>query len=566
MPQNSANPQPSPSPPAETTKKAPADNSLLQNQSYPLLWLAAWWLWAAWACAGDWENTEAYSYGWFVPLFCAYFGWRRWTDRGQQLPTYEPSPQAMLLFLATSAGTVFLVPLIELVRQTPIYWRPLNWLIAGIAFSLTSLYLWAIGGRKLWSIMCFPMLLFFTAVPWPSALEVSLTQSLMLHVAANAAEVLNILGIPAQAQGQIVHLAVGPVGIDEACSGIRSLQTAVMLGFVFGEFFSLKLLARLAFFIAALLITFPINLLRTLTLCLIANYQGLDAINTWHDTVGYVFLGILILSAAALALGISRILGRENPVSPPTGATSVPPQLKEWITTLSSSPFSKIQKIKPLLATASILFGLSHLWYLVHEALYPGFQQPYYALRETSNVQINELEPESQKILLSDYGKSFRCLVPQNDLPCPMGYHIFWKTSRANGRALTHRPDVCMPGVGWQAKGKVTRERYTIAGKEIDWYVFNFFHPASGQHALMFWGLLTDNENIDIDFNRFVYLQRELITTFIRKAQRRFSVEVLALSLPVDSTTQRPDRKTIESLLNQYFTTASQATTASKQS
>ncbi len=553
-------PQPSESSPQNSeARHQEASSSLLshpliKHQAPALIWIALWWLWAAWACAGDWENTEAYSYGWFVPLFCIYFAWRRWSEFkiAHSLDTFIPSPLFNRLFIICSIVALITVPFFELVRQTPIYWRPLNWIITTIAFTLSSLYLWAMGGKRLFVLFFFPLLLFFTAIPWPSAIEIKITQSLMLHVAANAAEVLNILGIPAHAQAQIVHLTVGPVGIDEACSGIRSLQTAVMLGFVFGEFLSLAPISRIVFFILSLLVTFPINLLRTLALCLIAQFLGLDAINTWHDTVGYTFLALLILSCAGIAYLTGRYLGFTAP--PPLPESNISPKItaSAWQAFLNTSSIPKIQSTRIILIIGIAGFSASHGWYLIHEALYPKIETPRYAIREHSDIKIGDLEPESQKILLSDYGRSFRCITPKENLPCPMGYHIFWKTSRANGKALTHRPDICMPSVGWRIDGQVTRETYRLADRSIDWYVFNFVHPGSGQRALMFWGLLTDNENIDLDFNRFIYLQRELITTFIRKAQRRFSVEVLALSIPISSD-QAPSKTEIETLLNAYF-------------
>jgi exosortase len=545
------------SPPKKTahlTNSSFLSHPLLATQAPAFLWLALWWIWAAWACAGDWENTEAYSYGWFVPLLCFYFAWRRWSEFKitHNLSSLTPSPQIARLFIICSIVALITIPLMELVRQTPIYWRPLNWIITTIAFTLTSLYLYSAGGRILLRLFLFPILLFFTAVPWPSAIEINITQSLMLHVAANAAEILNILGIPARAQAQIIHLTVGPVGIDEACSGIRSLQTAVMLGFVFGEFLSLTLLSRLIFFTLAILITFPINLLRTLTLCLIAQFLGLNEINTWHDTVGYTFLAILILTTAGLAYLISRFFG-SRPQAPLTQPSSSPQfTTAAWQTYLASPVLSKIHPIRFILIAGIICFSASHIWYLTHEFLYPEIQTPRYTIQSQPQIQIGDLEPESQKILLSDYGKTFRCTTPPQNLPCPMGFHIFWKTSRANGKALTHRPDICMPSVGWKIDGEVTRKTYPLAGRPLDWYAFNFIHPASGQRALMLWGLLTDNQNIDLDFNRFIYLQRDLIATFIKKAQRRFSVEVLAISIPINENQQLSPTQ-IETLLNAYF-------------
>ena len=40
--------------------------------------------------SGEWSVNEQYTYGWFVPFFCAYLFWLRWEDR--------PEPEGILIF------------------------------------------------------------------------------------------------------------------------------------------------------------------------------------------------------------------------------------------------------------------------------------------------------------------------------------------------------------------------------------------------------------------------------------------------------------------------------------
>jgi len=58
-------------------------------------------------------------------------------------------------------------------------------------------------------------------------------------------------------------LGVGAVGIDEACSGVRSLQTAMMLSLFLGEMYRFGVLRRLALIGASLLFVLLANLSRT---------------------------------------------------------------------------------------------------------------------------------------------------------------------------------------------------------------------------------------------------------------------------------------------------------------
>ena len=71
-------------------------------------------------------------------------------------------------------------------------------------------------------------------------------QGLMRMVAHVAAETAMLLGIPAQVEGNLIRVSNGLVGVNEACSGIRSLQTSLMIGLLFGELKRLSVLRRVA--------------------------------------------------------------------------------------------------------------------------------------------------------------------------------------------------------------------------------------------------------------------------------------------------------------------------------
>ena len=49
-------------------------------------------------------------------------------------------------------------------------------------------------------------------------------------VAAIAAETMTLFGVPAQLEGNLIRVSSGLVGVNEACSGVRSLQTSLMIG------------------------------------------------------------------------------------------------------------------------------------------------------------------------------------------------------------------------------------------------------------------------------------------------------------------------------------------------
>ena len=95
-------------------------------------------------------------------------------------------------------------------------------------------------------LVAFPIGFFFVAVPWVTPMEAPIIQGLMHAIAALASETANLFGIPAQLEGNLIRVSTGLVGVNEACSGVRSLQTALMIGLLFGELKRLSIWRRIA--------------------------------------------------------------------------------------------------------------------------------------------------------------------------------------------------------------------------------------------------------------------------------------------------------------------------------
>src|SRR5213079_37671 len=112
-------------------------------------------------------------------------------------------------------------------------WRLLAWVHTAAVVLLTLLLIRCAGGVAWVRHFAFPVLFFFVAVPWPTLVETPVTQGLMRVVARVAAEVAMLFGTPAQVEGNLIRVSNGLVGVNEACSGIRSLQTSLMIGLLF---------------------------------------------------------------------------------------------------------------------------------------------------------------------------------------------------------------------------------------------------------------------------------------------------------------------------------------------
>src|SRR5437773_7330461 len=129
----------------------------------------------------------------------------------------------------------------------------------------------------------FPILFIFVAVPWVTPIEVPVVQGLMQIVAAIASEIAALFGIPAHLEGNLIRIPNGLVGVNEACSGVRSLQTSLMIGLLFGELKRLSILRRVVLVAVAAAIAFIGNCIRAFFLVWVAATQNLTAVGRWHD-------------------------------------------------------------------------------------------------------------------------------------------------------------------------------------------------------------------------------------------------------------------------------------------
>src|SRR5947207_5010126 len=320
--------------------------------------------------SSEWSVNEQYNYGWFVPFFALYLFWLRWQDR--------PAPEVRSQKLEVSSRLVAaIIGLAALLLLLPVRlfeigtpeWRPLGWIHTASVATLTLLYIWSAGGKPWLRHFAFPIAFFFVAVPWVTPIEVPIIQGLMRVVAAVAAETVTLFGIPAQLEGNLIRVSSGLVGVNEACSGVRSLQTSLMIGLLFGELKRLSILRRVMLVVGAIAIALTANFCRAVFLVWIAATENISEVKRWHNLAGYAILGLVFVGT----LGLAYLLGRKKPsdavvagVSPANmgqlQSTRVPLQSPG-----TSLPFPASYFLFALCWIVAVELG-AHFWYRVHES------------------------------------------------------------------------------------------------------------------------------------------------------------------------------------------------------
>ena len=159
-----------------------------------------------------------------------------------------------------------------------------------VILSLCGIYF--VGGRSWLGHFAFSICFIFTTVPWPAVFEELITQGLMRVSTTITVHSLNLFGIPALHHGNVIDLHTGLVGIDEACSGIRSFPAAIMISLFLGELYRMIWQRRVILIVCGILIAFLCNVGRTFLLCLVAAKDGIESMSNWHDPAGFTILSI----------------------------------------------------------------------------------------------------------------------------------------------------------------------------------------------------------------------------------------------------------------------------------
>ena len=531
------------------------------------LWVlvAGYWLWMIWACSGEWSNNQDYNYGWFVPPLGLYFWWKRHerpraavTSDEWQVTGSPGSRGCRLAWVVVLVSLLLIFP-IELVRQTPIHWRPVLWSIGLIAFTNTLAVAWLTGGRTSLQTVLFPAAFMLLGVPWPTFVENAISFPLMQLVTQWSVGLVHLLGYPATAAGTTITLPNCTVGVEEACSGLRSLQTALMVGAASGELTRLRTGARLGLLLVAFVLALAGNQVRVLMLVMAGISGGNAAVSQVHDAAGYVVLAILHGGVGLAAWAMGKLGGGGSLKDQETKRLK-DEEIKrpDAVERYESSKVARWESGKVggwvVLGLAGLAVVLAHGWFWWRGSMAPPPKLAMLAPAASGDFQADDnVPPEILGVLGPDeyrYVRELRDGVPGK----VAGYHFYWRPRKGNANQLYHRPDRCMPGAGWRIEGEVERRSVRLGEREFVFNVFPFRGP--GGPALMLWGSFLNGEPVEIEFNNDVYLNTANLAQFIRTGTRTYSYEVAALIMPYEGA--RPTPAQIEAFANRVFTATDQ--------
>jgi exosortase len=253
-----------------------------------------WAYWGTFASIGEkWATDPQYAHGFLVPVFAVYLLWRR----REQLARSDSRPRWW--------GVGVILVGLGLRYAGYVYYQP--WLDAGSFLVVLTGIAGAAGGRRalVWAA---PAILFLAfTIPLPFRAQAMLGGTLQGVATWASTYVLQTLGVPAIAEGNIILLTDSRLGVVEACNGLSMLVTFFALATAVAILAPRSLVERLLVVASAIPIAIIANVARiSLTGVLFEAERGDWARTVFHDLAGWLMMPIAII----LLLGELFVLKR----------------------------------------------------------------------------------------------------------------------------------------------------------------------------------------------------------------------------------------------------------------
>lgn len=281
------------------------------------------------------------------------------------------------------------------------------------------------------------------SAPLPPGSYARLTAGLQEMVTIGVVDTLRLFGVPALRAGNVIQLGSTAVGVEEACSGVRSLVSCVLGGLVLSALWLNSPWRRFWLVGLAAPLALAANFGRSLTLTLMAR-SGVDIAGMWHDMLGYAVLVPTMGLLAALACWLEEKSPGEVRVEQSPKATKG----AEW---------------SGVVAVAALMLAAG--WF--------GFM----GLRTQSNGGVSVAAPDLERLVPAvspagwrvetrrDLGRFAGILQTEHLLERTYSkvtdadetwqvtvYVAWWPAGGASvSTVAAHTPEACWPGAGWQA-------------------------------------------------------------------------------------------------------------------
>lgn len=223
-----------------------------------------------------WNNPK-YSHGWLVPIFTVILLWMRYEPFG---PVTALERWAGFGLLASGiavrlAATHYSSHVVEMMSFVPS--------VAGVFLLM--------GGWKMlrWAGPAVAFLIFM--FPLPGFLDTQLLAPLQRLATRASTFVLQTMGVPSYAEGNVIYIGEMQLGVVEACSGLRMLTIFIALSFAIVLVTDRPLWERIVIVLSSIPIALVSNIVRIVVTALLYQTVGAEWVDrVFHDLDGWLMM------------------------------------------------------------------------------------------------------------------------------------------------------------------------------------------------------------------------------------------------------------------------------------
>ncbi|MET0262815.1 MAG: exosortase/archaeosortase family protein [Rariglobus sp.] len=333
--------------------------------------------------------------------------------------------------------------------------------------------------------------------PLPPGTYSRLTLQLQFWVTDFVLQALHLLGVAASTSGNIIMLAHTSVGVEEACSGVRSLLSCVVAAVFFSATLVTRPWARVFIIAIAPPLAFGMNIVRSLGLTLMAN-AGIDISGSWHDLTGFAVLGVTAAILGGIALWLEDKPAAYSTEAPDAKNASAP-ELAGLESSKTTPPAPRPWGLVSAyaLAAAMVIFFVLNTHGPARKdsripdlaAILPIAPEGWDIVRTEDLYQFASVL-KTEHLIQRSYVRNTGAAGMSEPLQITV-YIAYWAPGKVPvSLVAAHTPEACWPGGGWTAQPvPPIRGPFLVRGDPVPTPEYRAFTNAGTLQNVWYWHL-----------------------------------------------------------------------------
>jgi exosortase D (VPLPA-CTERM-specific) len=416
----------------------------------------------------DWEK-EDFNYCYLIPFVVLYFIWEK-RDGLAALASQRSWGGLPLLCLG-----LFLFWIGELAGEFFSLYISFWLVIVGLVW----LHL---GWEKLKTIW-FPMAMMLAMFPLPDIVNVRLTFGLKLISSQIGVAMLQLYGMSAYREGNVIDLGFTQLQVVEACAGLRYLMPLLVLSLILAYWYRVHIWKRIFLVLSSIPIAIFVNSFRIAATGVLFSVWGAPvAEGFFHGFAGWlIFMGTIPVLLAEM-----WVLGKLPPRGDADRGSRIAEVDSKFNRSASGCPENpKSSFFSPVFIVAVVLLGST---LILSKTIEFREKIPIKRSFKEFPVQVGEWSGSKgqmeQQFIDALHFTDYAMADYRNPQGKSINFYTAYYESQRKGEA-THSPETCLPGAGWLFREAGTTN--VPLGPERSMPVKRAFMEKSGQRELTYY-------------------------------------------------------------------------------